>query len=111
MKRTPLRKISERQKEKNVEKVKRTKELHQWFIDEIWSNRKHYCESCNKWLGDIPKTIFFDHLIEKSLRPDLEFISENIFLCCDNCHISKTNGFPPEKHKLAIKEAKKYFEI
>ena len=85
--------------------VKNHSDLHEWFLT-IWKERKHYCESCNKWLGDIPSTIFFDHLLEKSIYPELTFSKENIFLCCSDCHSKKTNGFPTEKHKEAITKIK-----
>lgn len=87
------------------EKKKMTQVMFSFFMD-IWKERKHNCESCGKWLGKEPLSTFFDHLLEKSKYPLLRFEEKNIFLCCFECHSKKTNGFPTDKHKEAINEAK-----
>jgi 5-methylcytosine-specific restriction endonuclease McrA len=69
------------------------------------------CQSCGKKLNEPPRTYYFDHLIEKSKRPDLAMEKDNIFLCCLECHSLKTNGFPTEKHQEAINKAKERFGI
>jgi 5-methylcytosine-specific restriction endonuclease McrA len=78
------------------------------FFD-IWNKRKHYCESCGRWLGNEPLSIFFDHLLEKSIYKELALIEENIFLCCYNCHSKRHLGYPTPKHLTAINKAKQLF--
>lgn len=96
---------SAKQKLKDVEKKEYTNKQFQMFFD-IWSKRRHYCESCGLWLGNEPLSIFFDHLLEKSKYPEFALIENNIYLCCGECHTRKTNGFPTENHRKAIKNIK-----
>ena len=113
MRLNPPKKIqykSAKQKIKDVEKKEYTNKQFKMFFD-IWNKRKHYCESCGKWLGNEPLSIFFDHLLEKSIYEELALIEENIFLCCGECHTKKTNGFPTTQHLTAINKAKQLFNI
>lgn len=103
---TPIKKVSTKQIEKNKDKALKTKEQFEFF-KEIWQERPHYCKSCDKYLGEEPLSLYFDHLIEKNLRPELRFIKENIYICCGDCHSAKTIGYPSVKHKEAIENAKK----
>ena len=96
---------SAKQKVKDVAKREYTQKQFNLFYD-IWTKRRHYCQSCNLWLGDEPLSIFFDHLLEKSKFPEFALLEENIFLCCGDCHSKKTNGFPTENHLKAINKAK-----
>lgn len=105
-----IKKYSKKGLERKKLKTENTQKLHSWFL-ELWDRKPHYCQSCDKWLGNEPKSIFFDHLIEKSGRRDLEFEEDNMYFCCGNCHTLKTNGFPTEKHKKAIEEAKIKFNV
>ena len=113
MRLNPPKKIqykSAKQKKKAVEKKEYTNKDFKMFFD-IWNKRKQYCESCGKWLGNEPLSIFFDHLLEKSIYEELALIEENIFLCCGECHTKKTNGFPTTQHLTAINKAKQLFNI
>ena len=101
---------SSKQNLKDVEKKEYTNKQFKMFFD-IWNKRKHYCESCGLWLGNEPLSIFFDHLLEKSIYKEFALLEENIYLCCGECHTKKTNGFPTENHKKAINHAKKLFLI
>lgn len=108
LKLNPPKKIqykSAKQKLKDVEKKEYTNKQFQMFFN-IWSKRRHYCESCGLWLGNEPLSIFFDHLLEKSKYPEFALIENNIYLCCGECHTRKTNGFPTENHRKAIKNIK-----
>lgn len=96
---------SAKQKLKDVKKKEYTNKQFQMFFN-IWSKRRHYCESCGLWLGNEPLSIFFDHLLEKSKYPEFALIENNIYLCCGECHTRKTNGFPTENHRKAIKNIK-----
>lgn len=79
------------------------------FYESIWKIRKHDCEVHYgyMWLGLHMKKMFFDHLIEKSTHPELRYEPKNIALCCGDCHSQKTSGFPTEKHKERIEQAKR----
>lgn len=103
------KKPSEKQIQKNIEKKEYN--LLQWeLFEKHWNLKPHYCESCNKYLGSENNLCFHDHLIEKSNRKDIALEIENLYLCCFDCHSLKTNGFPTENHKKAIKIAKKKYE-
>lgn len=54
---------------------------------EIWEERDHTCSCCGKSLGDIPKPIFFSHLLAKSTYPSLRLVKRNIWLKCERCHM------------------------
>ena len=101
---------SAKQKLKDIKKKEYTNKQFEMFYD-IWSKRRHYCESCGLWLGNEPLSIFFDHLLEKSIYKELALVEDNIYLCCTECHTKKTMGFPSERHKQAINNTKKLFLI
>lgn len=69
------------------------------------------CQSCGQRLGFKPLNYYFDHLIEKSKRPELAMEKDNIFLCCLSCHSLKTDGHPTKKHQEAIQKAKEKFGL
>lgn len=101
-----LKKITEKQVEKNKIKAEETKKLHQFMYD-WWSKQSpKVCWSCDSKLGNKFYTYMVDHLLPKNLYKNLEFKEENFFLCCLKCHSSKENGFPMPKHKEAIGKAK-----
>lgn len=79
------------------------------FFDLIWRIRPHRCQSCGEDLGNEPRTYMFDHLLDKSKYPEFKFDRANIFICCLQCHSSKTNGHPTESHQAAINAAKALF--
>jgi 5-methylcytosine-specific restriction endonuclease McrA len=107
----PPKKISyksAKQKIKDVEKREYANKQFNLFYN-IWAKKRHYCESCGLWLGNEPKSVFFDHLLEKSKYPEFALLEENIYICCLDCHSKKTNGFPTENHKKAIDNIKNNF--
>lgn len=84
--------------------------LLQWeLFEKHWNLKPHYCESCGKYLGTENNLCFHDHLIEKSSRKDIALEIDNLFLVCFDCHGLKTNGFPTDKHKIAINKAKEKY--
>ena len=99
---------TEQQKEKSrVEKEK----MWNMFI-EIWDSLlEKKCWQCGAWLGREPKSYMFDHAIDKSIRPELKYTIENIFICCLDCHDLKSRGFPGDKHKKFIEAVKNKFNI
>lgn len=43
------------------------------------------CNYCHKWLHYIE----VDHIIKRSVRPDLVFDKSNLQLLCHSCHVQK----------------------
>ena len=124
MKRTPLKRGSSLLKRSLLKKKRKTgEEISEkekeglkllLFFELIWislprEDRK--CWSCGKGLYEPVRSYYFDHLIEKSKRPDLALERGNIFLCCLTCHSLKTSGFPTAKHQEAIEKAKEKFGV
>lgn len=107
MKRTPLKKQSEAKKAKLKEEREETKKMWMFFL-EIWVERPHWCVVCNAPLYGQPVSAFFDHLLEKHLYPEYKFEKWNIAVVCLNCHSSKSNGWPKEKHLEMMEEARKF---
>ena len=76
------------------------------LFQKIWNKRSHYCQVCFVGLGDIPRAIFFSHILSKGAYPNYRLNEENIWLCCDDCHRQWEvgNKFTPKfKKKLELK--------
>lgn len=101
LKKSPLRKISERGLIKKEEKAEQTKKQFKLF-DKLWKEQPHFCRACGNYLGEENKSIFWDHLLPKSKFDCYRFTEENLYLVCFNCHSLKESGFPHPKHKYAI---------
>lgn len=108
--RTAIKKVSERGLVKKEEKKDYTKVQFLLFT-KIWKEREHKCMSCGKWLGDEIRSIYFDHLLEKSVREDLALEEGNILVVCGDCHSCKTAGNPTAKHLKYINEAKEKYAV
>ena len=101
----PPKKISyksAKQKLKDVDKAKRTKELHQWFL-ELWDKRKQKdelgyfvkCYETGKKLYESYykfNTCCYHHLIEKSTHPEYEFEEENLVIIHPDIHTLTHNN-------------------
>lgn len=88
------------------------KEKMYMLFDLHWDNHPDKkCESCGVQLWGENLTIYHDHLLEKSVYPELMYNIENLFLACFKCHSLKGNGSPTEKHLQAINEAKIKFKV
>jgi len=94
-----------------LEADRKQSEKDREFYNKIWQSRPHRCVVCNVSLGSEMKTVYMDHLIEKSTHPELRYEPGNITVVCIDCHGCKTNGFPKPKHEQLIDEAKKRFKI
>lgn len=104
-----LKKISEKQKLKNIEKKEATRKLHEWLL-ELWNKLpyKKKCICCGTPIWGECLSTYFDHLLEKSKYAQFAMDIRNIYYpICGDCHKSKTDGFPKEPHKIAIENAKK----
>lgn len=94
-----------------MERIKKASEMWIFLLDIFSKIENPKCQSCSKELYHPARTYYFDHLIEKSKRPDLATERENIFICCLECHTLKTGGHPTEVHKAAIEKAKEKFGV
>jgi hypothetical protein len=110
MKRTPLRKVSKKQKVKHLENTRTKGKMRSFFL-RIWEERSHYSEVSGEYLGNFPLSWMFDHLLEKSKYPDFAFEKNNIALVTFEEHEAKTNGRPLPKHQELIDNAKKLFNV
>jgi 5-methylcytosine-specific restriction endonuclease McrA len=94
-----------------IDREREEREADWRFYMEIWNEREHKCQECGKWLGDECRTIYMDHLIEKSTHNELRYEKPNIWVVCWEHHSQKTNGYPAPKHKQAIEQAKIRYNI
>jgi len=63
------------------------------FYEQIWQERKHYCENCGKFLGNNFResngnliSYRYAHIIPKAVYPYLRHYKDNILLLCLDCH-------------------------
>ncbi len=115
MKRTPLKRGSKKLRifKRPIEDIEESLKL-KTFLWNLWWELpipERGCKSCGKKLHNPPRSYYFDHLIEKSKRPDLALERDNIFLCCLECHALKTDGHPTDPHREAIEKAKEKFGV
>ncbi len=116
---TTLKKSSLKRKSKTVEEKQQQKEdiEKMWeLFEEHWQKTMtkygaHWCESCSIRIWGENKSLYHDHLLEKSVYEEYKYDIDNLFLCCWECHTKKGNGFPTEKHKAAIDNAHKRYGI
>lgn len=85
MKRTALKKISQKQILKIEEKKKLIKEDHK-FYQEIWEERKHTCYESGKYLGEEALTTFFHHILPKEVYPQYRHHEWNIVILSPKIH-------------------------
>jgi hypothetical protein len=68
--------------------VKEKIDLDTSFYKEIWSERPHYCEECDKDLGGKWERYMFSHILSKGSQPRLRHNKENVNILCLECHQS-----------------------
>src|SRR6266496_2128024 len=90
-------------KHKSYKKEKEEESLWELYF-EIWSERPHYSQLSGFPLGKEPKSYMFDHLLEKSLYPQLKYEKENILLVTAAEHEEKYLN-PHPSYKAAIENA------
>lgn len=56
------------------------------FYEELWSERPHYCEECDKHLGETWAKYMFSHILSKGSQPKLRHNKDNINILCLECH-------------------------
>jgi len=103
----PIKKKSISPKQKEARKEQSEKD--QLFYQSIWNKKSHRCEVCGCSLGNEMKSYMFDHLLEKSIYPELRYEEANIVLICFKDHGDKSLGHPVPKHVELINIAKERF--
>lgn len=66
--------------------VKEKIDLDTAFYKEIWSERMHYCEECDKDLGSKWERYMFSHILSKGSQPKLRHNKDNVNILCLECH-------------------------
>lgn len=115
---------STRRKVKSPEEKKEQQDQYNadWeFYKKIWDSRWctnerpvgwwHICESCKQQIWGELKSLYIDHILEKSVFPQLRYEPDNIAILCTDCHSSKTNGIVNSVYKNRIEKAKKEFGV
>lgn len=57
-------------------------------------NREHICDLCGVYLGEIPKSFYFSHILSKGAYPAYKLNPENLMLNCFDCHQKWDHGDP-----------------
>ncbi len=99
--------------QETIDQEKADQERMWKMFEEIWTERPHVCIQCGKWLGDELLSVYMDHLLEKGndRYKHLRYEKENIGIVCWEDHSKKSNGFPGDKHKAAIENAKQKYDL
>lgn len=99
-----------KKKSKTPEQKKEQQDQYEkdWiFYEEMWNTKEHICASCDKPIWGELKSLYIEHVLEKSVYKHLRYEPNNIAIICSDCHSKKTAGFPTEQYKQVIEKAKK----
>lgn len=97
--------------EEKIEEQKLQRDKDWQFYQEIWDEREHRCTICSDKIYGELKSLYIDHIIEKSIRPELRYEKGNIAILCQHCHCKKTDGIIREKYRDIIEETKRKYNI
>lgn len=113
LRKTRIRPISDKQREKNREKAEETQRLHQW-MREIWDEREDeagycYCFETGQPLhGSVfrSNTCCYDHVLEKNDRayPQYKFVKKNIVIVHPDVHTRKGQNIDETPRIKAYRE-------
>jgi hypothetical protein len=80
----------------------------QELYDKLWLKlpRRKTCSCCGTVIYGDNKTIYWDHILDKSVYPDFALEEWNLLFVCGDCHAQKSMGHPTEKHQKIIAEVK-----
>lgn len=109
LKKTPFKK-HKITKEEIIQRQEDINKMREFFFH-LWNKRPHYCTICGAWLGNEPRSYFFDHLLEKERYQQLKYKEENTAFLCLPCHDLKSRGFFPSSYALLIEKTKKLFGV
>src|SRR5690606_8602994 len=106
MKKTPLRKTTEKRLKKLEEKKKILEKDREFYLN-IWNKRKHVCYETGKYLGKEPLSVFFHHLLPKEKYTEFRWEEKNLVLLSWEAHNHvETNIDKCPKTKLLYEEVK-----
>lgn len=91
MKRTPIKKISEKRKAKIEEERELRRKEYEMF-EEIWKERGPRSEISGKFLGREAKSIYFHHCLPKSRYPEYRLDKRNIIILSFEEHQNVENN-------------------
>lgn len=109
----PIKKRKKTQEEIDTQKEEYERDWSfyrvQWALREekIGWNRFHICESCKQQIWGELKSLYMDHILEKSVYPELRYEPRNMAILCEPCHTRKTNGDVNVVYKQRIEQAKR----
>ncbi len=70
-----------KRKKKTKEQIQNTKneveKMFNFFIA-LWAIRPHYSEISGKWLGKLPQSTYFHHILPKSKHLEAKYDADNI---------------------------------
>jgi len=118
LKRTPIQrkpgtlkktgKIKPRKKSDEEKQEQKDRHEKDWvFYEEMWNTKEHICASCDKPIWGELKSLYIEHILEKSVYKHLRYEPNNIAIICSDCHSKKTAGFPTEQYKQVIENTKR----
>jgi len=97
--------------EEQIQEQKLQRDKDWQFYKEIWEEREHRCTICSDKIYGELKSLYMDHIVEKSVRPELRYEKGNIAILCQHCHCKKTDGVIGEKYRDIIEETKRKYNI
>lgn len=87
MKRTPLRRVSNKRKGR-IEEGKEQRKKDHLFYQEIWEKRPHVCYESGQPLGEEALTVYFHHVLPKEKYEEYRYKEWNIVLLSFQVHSS-----------------------
>ena len=83
------------------------------FFKRIWKKRQHFSEVSHTFLGHVPNTMYFHHILPKRNHPEAEFDEENIILLTPEEHakVEQDNYVYEEVNKRRIYLKLKYGDL
>lgn len=118
IKRTPIQrkpgtlkktgKIKPRKKSDEEKQEQRDQYEADWiFYEEMWNTKEHICASCDKTIWGELKSLYIEHVLEKSVYEHLRYEPKNIQIICSECHSKKSAGFATLKYQEIINKTRK----
>jgi len=114
LKRSPIKKLSEKQRVKNQEKAEKSRKLHEWFLS-VWDEREEM-ENGRRFVRCFETGVklyretyrqnscVYSHIIPKSKRPDLATEDFNLQIVHPDAH-AQYETFPEKAPKqFALKQ-------
>lgn len=115
LKRSPLKKVSEKQRVKNREKAEQTSKLHEWFLS-VWDEREEQDSVGNRFVRCFEtgkrlsrgyyreNSCCYSHILPKSKYPEFVMLGSNLVIVHPDAH-AQYETFPEKAPKqFALKQ-------